>query len=54
MFNHSQAQDRSSGHRAALSVVMLSLATVVSAVASLNVALPSIARDTQATQTQLS
>ncbi len=33
---------------------MLSLATVVSAVASLNVALPSIARDTRATQTQLS
>ncbi len=54
MFNHSQTLDRSSGHRAALPVVMLSLATVVSAVASLNVALPSIARDTQATQTQLS
>jgi len=37
MFTRSQAQDRSSGHRAALPVVMLSLATVVSAVASLNV-----------------
>ena len=33
---------------------MLALATVVSAVASLNVAIPSIARDTHATQTQLS
>lgn len=54
MFNHSQTPDRSSGHRAALPVVMLALATVVSAVASLNVALPSIARDTRATQTQLS
>jgi len=50
----SQAQDRRSTHRAMLPVVMLALATVVSAVASLNVALPSIARDTHATQTQLS
>ena len=33
---------------------MLALATVVSAMASLNVAIPSIARDTHATQTQLS
>jgi EmrB/QacA subfamily drug resistance transporter len=41
-------------HRAVLPVVMLALATVVSAVASLNVAIPSIARETHATQTQLS
>jgi len=40
--------------RATLPVIMLSLATVVSAVASLNVAIPSIARDTHATSTQLS
>ena len=33
---------------------MLALATVVSAMASLNVAIPSIAGDTHATQTQLS
>ena len=41
-------------HRATLPVIMLALATVVSAVASLNVAIPSIARDTHATQTELS
>src|SRR5215213_11590096 len=41
-------------HRATLPVIMLALATVVSAVASLNVAIPSIARDTHASQTQLS
>ena len=35
-------------------VTCLALATVVSAVASLNVAIPSIAQDTHATQTQLS
>ncbi len=46
--------ERQSLHRAVLPVVMLALATVVSAVASLNVALPSIARETHATQTQLS
>jgi EmrB/QacA subfamily drug resistance transporter len=40
--------------RSTLPVIMLALATVVSAVASLNVAIPSIARDTNATQTQLS
>lgn len=49
-----QTQDRRVAHRARLPVVMLALATVVSAVASLNVALPSIARATHATQTQLS
>lgn len=42
------------GHRGVLAVLCLALATVVSAVASLNVAIPSIARDTHATQTQLS
>lgn len=41
-------------HGPALAVVCLALATVVSAVASLNVALPSIAEDLHATQTQLS
>lgn len=40
--------------RALLPVIMLALAAVVSAVASLNVAIPSIARDTGASQTQLS
>ncbi len=48
------SQERESrGHRATLPVIMLALATVVSAVASLNVAIPSIARDTHATQTEL-
>ncbi len=41
-------------HTAVLVILCFALATVVSAVASLNVALPSIARDTGATQTQLS
>ncbi|MGZ4597087.1 MAG: MFS transporter [Actinomycetes bacterium] len=41
-------------HRAVLLVTCLALATVVSAVASLNVAIPSIAQDTHASQTQLS
>jgi EmrB/QacA subfamily drug resistance transporter len=45
---------RSSTHRAVLLVTCLALATVVSAVASLNVAIPSIAQDTHASQTQLS
>jgi hypothetical protein len=40
-------------HRAVLLVTCLALATVVSAVTSLNVALPSIARDNHSTQTQL-
>ena len=40
--------------RGTLVVVCVALATVVSAVASLNVALPSVARDTHATQTELS
>lgn len=41
-------------HRAVLVVVCLGLATVVSAVSALNVAIPSIARDLEATQTELS
>lgn len=45
---------RDASHRATLPVIMLALATVVAAAASLNVALPSIARETHATQTQLS
>ncbi len=54
MTTTSQTEQRRFVHRAVLPVVMLALATVVSAVASLNVALPSIARATHATQTQLS
>ncbi|MBE1531036.1 MFS transporter [Actinomadura algeriensis] len=45
--------DEPAVHRAVLPAVMLSLATVVSAVASLNTALPSLARDLRATQTEL-
>jgi EmrB/QacA subfamily drug resistance transporter len=45
---------RPTGSRAVLAVTCVALATVVSAVASLNVALPSIARDTHASQTELS
>lgn len=41
-------------HGAVLAVTCLALATVVSAMASLNVALPGIARETHAGQTQLS
>jgi len=54
MITTPHSHDRRVAHRAMLPVVLLALATVVSAVASLNVALPSIARDTHATQTQLS
>jgi len=46
--------DRRGATRPVLVVVCIALATVVSAMASLNVAIPSIARDTHATQTQLS
>src|SRR5665647_2278317 len=49
-----QTATRPATHRAVLPVVMLALATVVSAVASLNVAIPSIALSTHASQTQLS
>src|SRR3954463_10195480 len=41
-------------HKRVLAVTCVALATVVSAVASLNVAIPSIARDIHASQTQLS
>lgn len=44
---------RGDNHNAVTAVVCLALATVVSAMASLNVALPSIARATHASQTQL-
>ena len=40
--------------RPVLAVTCLALATVVAAVASLNVAIPSIARDTGASSTELS
>lgn len=49
-----KAKTRGSAHRGVLLVTCLALATVVSAVASLNVAIPSIAQDTHASQTQLS
>ena len=48
------ADRAAAAHRAVLVVTCLALATVVSAVASLNVAIPSIAEDTHASQTQLS
>ena len=41
-------------HKAITVVVCLALAAVVAAMASLNVALPDIARSTHASQTQLS
>jgi EmrB/QacA subfamily drug resistance transporter len=50
----SRAPQAPAGHRAVLAVTCVALATVVSAVASLNVAIPSIAEDTHASQTQLS
>src|ERR1051325_2623795 len=46
-------QDERQRRGAVLRVMCLSLMMVVAAVASLNVALPGIARDTGATQTQL-
>jgi EmrB/QacA subfamily drug resistance transporter len=51
---HTKAPTGISAHRAVLLVTCLALATVVSAVASLNVAIPSIAQGTHASQTQLS
>lgn len=42
-----------SAPRALVPVILLALATVVSAIASLNVALPDLARDTHANQTEL-
>lgn len=50
---NSQSQ-KSVRHGAVLAVTCLALATVVSAMASLNVAVPGIARETHASQTQLS
>ena len=47
------APERATNHTAVTAVVCLALAAVVSAMASLNVALPSIARATHASQTQL-
>ncbi|MGI8578314.1 MAG: MFS transporter [Nocardioidaceae bacterium] len=54
MLTVSPTREQCSATRALLPVIMLCLATVVSAVASLNVAIPSIAEETRATQTQLS
>jgi EmrB/QacA subfamily drug resistance transporter len=50
----SEPSGRGAGHRSVLVVMCLALATVVSAVASLNVAIPSIARETHASLTELS
>src|SRR5580658_3612570 len=47
------ARTQSSRHGAITAVVCLALAAVVAAMASLNVALPEIARDTHASQTDL-
>src|SRR3954454_24500210 len=52
--SRSDPSGRGAGHRSVLVVMCLALATVVSAVASLNVAIPSIARDTHASLTELS
>jgi EmrB/QacA subfamily drug resistance transporter len=54
MAERSDPSGRDAGHRPVLAVMCLALATVVSAVASLNVAIPSIARDTHAGLTELS
>ncbi|MFR9797996.1 MFS transporter [Streptomyces sp. MS06] len=54
MSTPSEAAVTAARQRAVLGVTCLALATVVAAVASLNVAVPSIARDTHATLTQLS
>ncbi len=51
---HGTSASAPTTHRAVLGVTCVALATVVSAVASLNVALPDLARDTHASQTQLS
>jgi EmrB/QacA subfamily drug resistance transporter len=48
------ADDRTVRHGAVTAVVCLALAAVTAAMSSLNVAIPDIARSTQATQTQLS
>lgn len=47
------ATPKPAAHRAITAVVCVALAAVVAAMSSLNVALPDIARDTHATQTQL-
>jgi len=54
MITNSATTGSPATQRAVLPVICLALATVVSAVASLNVALPSVARDTHASLTQLS
>src|SRR6476661_7240286 len=53
MFGKLDRLDERQRRRAVLRVMCLALMMVVAAVASLNVALPGIARDTGATQTQL-
>ena len=52
--NKQVARTSGGSQRRVLAVTCIALATVVSAVASLNVAIPDIARDTRADQTQLS
>jgi EmrB/QacA subfamily drug resistance transporter len=53
MNSKTSADPRSTNHTLVTAVVCLALAAVVAAMASLNVALPSIARGTHASQTQL-
>src|SRR5580693_6916581 len=51
--NQHKSGNSAAGQGVVLAVVCVALATVVSAMASLNVALPDVARSTHATQTQL-
>ncbi len=53
MNNHPQHLLTARGRRAVLAVMCLALMMVVAAVASLNVALPDLARSTGASQSQL-
>src|ERR1700744_5812418 len=53
MITQSSAPGRAVRHGAVTAVVCIALAAVVAAMSSLNVAIPSIARSTHASQTQL-
>src|ERR1700744_3899020 len=53
MITQSSAPGRAVRHGAVTAVVCIALAAVVAAMSSLNVAIPSIARETHASQTQL-
>jgi len=54
MSTQSSAPGRTVRHGAVTAVVCIALAAVVAAMSSLNVAIPSIARSTHASQTELS